>query len=49
MKCGTGECGHCYVNHRYVCTDGPVFSFAELLLLSDAFPGETELEATATC
>ena len=30
MKCGVGECGHCYVNHRYVCTDGPVFSLAEL-------------------
>lgn len=38
MKCGTGHCGHCYVNHRYVCTDGPVFSFAELRELSDAFP-----------
>jgi NAD(P)H-flavin reductase len=30
MKCGTGQCGHCYVNDRYVCTDGPVFSLAEL-------------------
>ena len=38
MKCGTGHCGHCYVNHRYVCTDGPVFSFAELRELPDAFP-----------
>jgi NAD(P)H-flavin reductase len=37
MKCGTGHCGHCYVNQRYVCTDGPVFSFAELRRLSDAF------------
>jgi NAD(P)H-flavin reductase len=37
MKCGTGQCGHCYVNHRYVCTDGPVFSLAELLRLPDAF------------
>jgi NAD(P)H-flavin reductase len=37
MKCGYGECGHCYVNHRYVCTDGPVFSLAELAGLSDAF------------
>jgi len=37
MKCGTGHCGHCYVNHRYVCTDGPVFSFAELQALPDAF------------
>lgn len=37
MKCGTGQCGHCYVNHRYVCTDGPVFSLAELRQLPDAF------------
>jgi NAD(P)H-flavin reductase len=37
MQCGTGHCGHCYVNHRYVCTDGPVFSFAELAGLPDAF------------
>lgn len=39
MKCGTGQCGHCYVNDRYVCTDGPVFSFAELSILPDAFKG----------
>jgi NAD(P)H-flavin reductase len=37
MKCGTGHCGHCYVDHRYVCTDGPVFSYAELGGLKDAF------------
>jgi NAD(P)H-flavin reductase len=37
MKCGTGHCGHCYVNHRYVCRDGPVFSWAELRRLPDAF------------
>jgi NAD(P)H-flavin reductase len=40
MKCGTGQCGHCYVDHRYVCTDGPVFSYAELRGLTDAFGGE---------
>ena len=36
MKCGTGLCGHCYVNARYVCTDGPVFSVAELEALPEA-------------
>jgi len=36
MHCGTGECGHCYVNHRYVCIDGPVFTLAELRALPDA-------------
>jgi NAD(P)H-flavin reductase len=40
MKCGTGLCGHCYVNDRYVCTDGPVFSWAELERLPDAFGAE---------
>ena len=48
MKCGYGECGHCYVNHRYVCTDGPVFSFAELRDLPDVFP-ETRLPARVAC
>jgi anaerobic sulfite reductase subunit B len=37
MKCGTGHCGHCYINHRYVCRDGPVFSLAERQALPDAF------------
>ncbi len=37
MKCGTGHCGHCYVNDRLVCRDGPVFSFADLRSLPDAF------------
>jgi NAD(P)H-flavin reductase len=41
MKCGVGRCGHCYVDDRYVCTDGPVFSYAELLRLPDAFASET--------
>ncbi len=40
MKCATGHCGHCYVNQRYVCVDGPVFSFAELRALPDAFAPE---------
>jgi sulfhydrogenase subunit gamma (sulfur reductase) len=30
MKCGIGKCGRCNVGHKYVCKDGPVFSFAEL-------------------
>jgi NAD(P)H-flavin reductase len=47
MKCGYGECGHCYVNHRYACTDGPVFTLAELDLLPDAFgaPADTWSQA----
>lgn len=38
MRCWTGHCGQCYVNHRYVCTAGPVFSFAELHELPGALP-----------
>ena len=30
MKCGIGKCGHCNVGPKYVCKDGPVFSYAEL-------------------
>ncbi|NDY41858.1 oxidoreductase [Dissulfurirhabdus thermomarina] len=30
MKCGIGLCGHCHHDGRLVCTDGPVFSKAEL-------------------
>ncbi|MBU0687095.1 MAG: FAD/NAD(P)-binding protein [Candidatus Margulisbacteria bacterium] len=33
MKCGIGKCGHCLVGHKYCCTDGPVFTFAELKAL----------------
>ena len=47
MKCGTGQCGHCYVGDRYVCTDGPVFSLAELLCLPDALPELREMAAVA--
>jgi NAD(P)H-flavin reductase len=30
MKCGVGKCGHCAIGHKYVCLDGPVFSYEEL-------------------
>jgi len=30
MKCGIGKCGRCNVGSKYVCIDGPVFTFAEL-------------------
>ena len=30
MKCGIGKCGRCNVGHKYICKDGPVFSFEEL-------------------
>ena len=30
MKCGIGKCGRCNIGSKYVCKDGPVFSFKEL-------------------
>lgn len=30
MKCGVGKCGHCYIQNKYVCTDGPIFSYRQL-------------------
>ena len=30
MKCGIGKCGRCNIGHQYVCTDGPVFTYADL-------------------
>lgn len=30
MKCAVGICGRCYVDDRYVCREGPVFTLAEL-------------------
>lgn len=49
MKCGVGRCGHCYLDGRYVCTDGPVFSYAQLLDLPDAFRSEALDAAAAVC
>lgn len=37
MKCGVGKCGHCQINDKYVCVDGPVFSFADIQGLEEAF------------
>jgi sulfhydrogenase subunit gamma (sulfur reductase) len=30
MKCGIGKCGHCCIGEKYVCLDGPVFSYKEM-------------------
>jgi NAD(P)H-flavin reductase len=38
MKCGVGKCGHCIVVDRYVCVDGPVFRYDELLALEHVEP-----------
>ena len=33
MKCGIGKCGRCNIGGKYVCKDGPVFTYAELQAL----------------
>ena len=33
MKCGLGKCGRCNIGNKYVCKDGPVFTFEELMNL----------------
>jgi len=30
MKCGVGKCGHCCIGEKYICQDGPVFSYKEM-------------------
>jgi NAD(P)H-flavin reductase len=30
MKCGVGICGRCNIGTKYVCVDGPVFTYAQL-------------------
>ena len=39
FKCGIGKCGHCQLNDLYVCQNGPVFRYSELLNRPEA--GET--------
>ena len=35
MKCGVGKCGRCNVGRFYVCTDGPVFTAAQIAAMPD--------------
>jgi NAD(P)H-flavin reductase len=37
MKCGVGKCGHCQINGIFTCKDGPVFNYAKLKNLPEAF------------
>ena len=37
MKCGVGKCGRCNIGHKYVCKDGPVFTYEELQRLPAEF------------
>ncbi|MFH1504190.1 MAG: FAD/NAD(P)-binding protein [Candidatus Omnitrophota bacterium] len=33
MKCGIGKCGHCNIGEKFVCVDGPVFSYDQVKTL----------------
>jgi len=37
MKCGMGKCGRCNLGEKYICTDGPVFSYAEIAAFLESF------------
>ena len=37
MKCGLGKCGRCNIGPKYICKDGPVFTYAELKDLPDEY------------
>ncbi len=37
MKCGVGKCGRCNIGAKFVCIDGPVFSFADITELPPEF------------
>jgi sulfhydrogenase subunit gamma (sulfur reductase) len=36
MTCGVGKCGRCNIDDRYICRDGPVFTFEQLRRLPGA-------------
>lgn len=36
MKCGVGKCGHCQMDNKYVCQDGPVFYYDDIKHLKEA-------------
>jgi NAD(P)H-flavin reductase len=37
MKCGVCKCNHCNIGPKYVCLDGPVFTYAEMKLMTREF------------
>ncbi len=37
MKCGMGKCARCNVGEKYICKDGPVFTFEEISRFIEQF------------
>jgi sulfhydrogenase subunit gamma (sulfur reductase) len=37
MKCGIGKCGRCNLGEKFVCVDGPVFTYTEISQFLESF------------
>jgi sulfhydrogenase subunit gamma (sulfur reductase) len=37
MKCGVGKCGHCMCGNIYICKDGPVFTYEQVMALPQEY------------
>jgi sulfhydrogenase subunit gamma (sulfur reductase) len=37
MKCGIGKCGRCNMGEKFVCLDGPVFSYTQVCRFLESF------------
>jgi NAD(P)H-flavin reductase len=37
MKCGIGKCGRCNIGSTYVCKDGPVFTYEQILNMPNEY------------
>jgi sulfhydrogenase subunit gamma (sulfur reductase) len=37
MKCGVGKCGHCMCGNVYICKDGPVFTYEQVMALPQEY------------
>jgi NAD(P)H-flavin reductase len=37
MKCGIGKCGRCNMGEKFVCLDGPVFTYAQVSRFLESF------------
>jgi len=35
MRCGIAQCGHCQIGSKFVCKDGPVFLYSQMMGLPD--------------
>jgi NAD(P)H-flavin reductase len=37
MKCGIGKCGRCNLGEKFICVDGPVFTYTEISQFLESF------------